>query len=396
MKNILHISHSWGGGIGHYIDDLISSLNKNVNNYVLSSTGSELTVEFNREVIKRYALKDKYIGRGCNYSTEINNIYSLILQELRIDIIHIHSMLFHTFDFLDIAIQDLLPIVVTVHDFYFICPTFHLVDRDGRFCGTCATGKENSVCIEGHPYLSGEKFDGKDLYDMRFNFKKYIDKISCFIFPSYSTAKILKDFYQIPNSKCKVLYHPSLLKNVSNSPRRVSQSKVMRVGLLGSALMHKGSKEIYELIIELKSNDSIKFFHYGKGFLFDISEVPPSNLYERGSYSRSNIQSLLREDQIDLVLLVSTWPETFCYTLSEAVLSGIPVAVSNQGALAERAKLLNVGYVLDDASVDGIKSFLLNLLSNKTELNQYAENCRLYRPLGSVGFRRQFKSIYKF
>ena len=42
--------------------------------------------------------------------------------------------------------------------------------------------------------------------------------------------------------------------------------------------------------------------------------------------------------QADLVFLPSTWPETYCYTLSIALRSGLPVVVFDLGAQGRRVK----------------------------------------------------------
>ncbi|HWR58428.1 MAG TPA: glycosyltransferase, partial [Thermodesulfovibrionales bacterium] len=48
----------------------------------------------------------------------------------------------------------------------------------------------------------------------------------------------------------------------------------------------------------------------------------------------------------DLILLLSNWPETFSYTLSEAIASGVPVVATDGGALRRRVSREAVGFLV--------------------------------------------------
>ena len=49
---------------------------------------------------------------------------------------------------------------------------------------------------------------------------------------------------------------------------------------------------------------------------------------------------------IDLICILPVWHETFCYTLSEAVMCGIPVVVTDTGAVADRVRKYQYGWVV--------------------------------------------------
>ncbi len=67
-----------------------------------------------------------------------------------------------------------------------------------------------------------------------------------------------------------------------------------------------------------------------------------------GEYKREELPGLIRKYEIDLIGLFSIWRETFCYTLSEAVLCRVPLIVSDEGALGERVRQLGCGWVMPD------------------------------------------------
>ena len=74
----------------------------------------------------------------------------------------------------------------------------------------------------------------------------------------------------------------------------------------------------------------------------------------------------MEENLIDIILIPSICPETFSYTISEAMEMGLPVACFNIGAQAERVSKYSKGLVLNkiDArkTIDEIVCFVKNRL----------------------------------
>ena len=57
-----------------------------------------------------------------------------------------------------------------------------------------------------------------------------------------------------------------------------------------------------------------------------------------GAYRDDQVFDILFGHRPDLVFLPSIWPETFCFTLSIALDTGLPVAVFDIGAQAQRVR----------------------------------------------------------
>src|SRR5262249_10093469 len=55
-----------------------------------------------------------------------------------------------------------------------------------------------------------------------------------------------------------------------------------------------------------------------------------------GSYHEEELPELLLADPPDVLWYPAQWPETYCYTLSEGMASGLPLVVPNLGAFPER------------------------------------------------------------
>lgn len=147
------------------------------------------------------------------------------------------------------------------------------------------------------------------------------------------------------------------------------------VAFIGGISDLKGAKVIKKTIE--KSNDEIRWFIIG-----DIGE-PELLCYENERliklwrYKQENLSLLLKAYQIDAIGILSIWPETFSYTLSEALGMGIPVFVTDIGALGERVRKLGVGKVIPIENIpDGVIK-CLNEWTHKEDVYQNeVEKCR--------------------
>lgn len=74
------------------------------------------------------------------------------------------------------------------------------------------------------------------------------------------------------------------------------------------------------------------------GFSSDDNQLIDAGVRVHGRYDDGEVDARVAAVQADLVFLPSTWPETYCYTLSIALRSGLPVAVFDLGAQGRRVK----------------------------------------------------------
>jgi glycosyltransferase involved in cell wall biosynthesis len=134
-------------------------------------------------------------------------------------------------------------------------------------------------------------------------------------------------------------------------------------------LRHKG-ESLIKFILKMIGDNKIRFYHFGDGNLIG------KRLLNYGPYDRSKIVDILREHKIDVILLLSTWPETFSYTLSESIAAGIPPIVTNMGALKERLDQQDIGWVVDYDNPEEICRLLRFLRKNRGEIETRRERIK--------------------
>ena len=71
-----------------------------------------------------------------------------------------------------------------------------------------------------------------------------------------------------------------------------------------------------------------------------------------GGYEREDLPRLISEIRPSFSMITSVWPETYCHTLTESWLCGIPVIASEIGTLKERIDTHGGGWLLDYTKPD--------------------------------------------
>ena len=122
---------------------------------------------------------------------------------------------------------------------------------------------------------------------------------------------------------------------------------VWKVAFLGGMVPAKGSRLIGDIIRSNTNKQEVMWYLIGTIGDKTLDAIEQDNLVKVGTYSQEMVQGLLEGYGIDLVCLLPLWAETFSYTLSEAVISGIPVLATDIGAISERIKAEDIGFLVD-------------------------------------------------
>lgn len=140
--------------------------------------------------------------------------------------------------------------------------------------------------------------------------------------------------------------------------------KKIKVAFVGGINKDKGSEDIVELI--QKGHRNIEWYIFGgigDQKLFDLKK---NNLIKTSFYYSEDIDLHLKNHSIDIICLLSKVPETFSYTLSESVRSGIPVISTDLGALGERCIKNKYGWTVSNSkTVNEVLNIIENLTLNR-------------------------------
>ena len=101
--------------------------------------------------------------------------------------------------------------------------------------------------------------------------------------------------------------------------------------------------EIDNNITKYREEFPVKMILVGTGQELQETEV----LSITGPYIREQLPGIIETQKINLIFIPSVWPETFSYTAQEAIEMGMPVAVFDLGAPAERVKKYSKGLIIE-------------------------------------------------
>lgn len=141
-------------------------------------------------------------------------------------------------------------------------------------------------------------------------------------------------------------------KGVLYADRSVYQTKyvetrgsqfTLHIGFIGGLNQVKGTKIIKQLIAS--ASTQIQFVLIGGIDDPELQMLEQPNIVRHGRYRREELPNLILKYDLDMIGIFSTCSETFCYTLSEAVSMRLPVMVTDIGALGERVRAMQCGWV---------------------------------------------------
>ena len=221
------------------------------------------------------------------------------------------------------------------------------------------------------------------------HWNQFLLKFDEIIVPSNSTKEIIENVYT--NIDCHVVEHGIDLKR--NQAIEKKNDEVFNVAFVGVMLTHKGSK-VLEYFVKHCSSKKIKFHLFGQAHS-DLLKKNHSNYVYHGRYTRSELPQLLKESKIHLVCNLSIWPETYSYTLSETIASGVPVLSYNLGAVGERIQKNAFGWVLDTKDMEHALKKVIDISKNLNDYNEKIKNINAYIIKSTSQMCLEYKDMYK-
>jgi GT2 family glycosyltransferase/glycosyltransferase involved in cell wall biosynthesis len=175
--NILNILHHWGGGTEKHVHDLRATLGSIYNVYILKPAGDGFEVEElddEEEIYKKHNFSCDFkwnLTKGDIspfHSQDYRSMLEEIINRFEIDIIHIHHLIGHTFDVVEVAEENDIPTLFTIHDFYSICPRITLLDEKINWfiIGISAKFSEPGYYPEYNINIIGVFKGEKELFDI--------------------------------------------------------------------------------------------------------------------------------------------------------------------------------------------------------------------------------------
>lgn len=216
------------------------------------------------------------------------------------------------------------PIYYYLHDFQSICANRNFINENNVFCGYSLNGLQ---CKEDCRYHA-ESVINRDAFRKMMN--TLGNRLHC-IGPSLNTKKL----FQLTFPSC-ANFIDSIDHQKGDFYAKVPEynHKKIRIAYIGAQVPIKGWND-FKVLLEVLRNDNYELFYLGTGT--DIpSGVKPIKVSVREQGENAMLDAL-KNNEIDVVLLLSCWPETYSYTYYESYSAGCFVLTYNSsGNIADQ------------------------------------------------------------
>lgn len=374
----LHLAHSWGGGLGHWVTQFTEA-DSYSDNLVLESFGTiecygiglRLRRPKSGEVIDSWVLRHPICDcRG--FHAEHAAIMEAICTQHEVKHLYISSLIGQSYEVFRLGV----PITMIYHDYSSYCPRLFAY-RDG-ICATC-DADDLHLCRSSnisHPPKNSPLFylQLRDLF-----FEAIATADIRHVCPAHSVAANLSRLdARFESFDFKLIEH-GLSFQKRDCFGGAEDGRRLRVGMLGFLLWHKGKRQIHALFEKARTVADFIFIGAHDGGKEFADRWGSTFIH---CYAQSDLPEILASCQLDLVLFLPLVPETFSYTLSEAWCFCIPPAARPVGALGDRIIHGTNGFFCGNEH-DAPINFLLFADRERDQLRRVAANLRT-QPVRSV------------
>jgi O-antigen biosynthesis protein len=311
---LLFITHAWGGGIERHVLDLIAMIGEKVDVLLMRgflNGGVELAWHSNAQPVESV--------RVGGFSDATLNHWVCALDALSFERIHLHHI--HGWPRAIVSLIEQLkrPLDITIHDYASICPQYHLADEHGRYCGEPDLAGCRA-CVAKRPHTWGLQ-----IAEWRALMRDLLAHASRVIAPSEDVASRITRYY----AQITPVIWP-------HAEVAISVPSLTKVAILGGLSPVKGLATVRDVVAYAKQHAPLLEFR----LIGHAAEPLPAGMTATGSYEDVELPRLIASERPDVIWFPAQVPETFSYTLSVAIASGIKIVASDLGSFRERlAKL---------------------------------------------------------
>jgi glycosyltransferase involved in cell wall biosynthesis len=317
---------------------------------------------------------------GTFQSRQIERSFSRFAAQFQPDLIHIQHVMALSAGILDAARRSAAPVVLTLHDYWFICGNSQLIWPSGQVCLGKAWGMNCVRCAAAarlpSPVVRWLRLPLAPIFQYRDRIvRRAALQADLFISPS----RFLADRYVASGfapDQFRQLENGIPVGQIQRFGWRPSSSR-LRVSFLGSLAWQKGVHVLIDAFNRMPPGlaklriwgDPAVFPKYAHR-LNQMLTHPDASLM--GSVANERVGEVLADS--DVIVVPSLWYENSPVVIQEARAAGIPVVASGHGALAEKVRHEVDGLLFIPGSADALHQALRRLTEEPDLLAHLRQN----------------------
>lgn len=286
------------------------------------------------------------------YNPEAELLVRQHLATVRPDVIHVHHWLRLTNNIVSLAAELGIPAIVTLHDLWTSCARLHRQHKLGHFCQEPPSPSLCYSCVERFPWQGDAEV--RQAIDLRQEqIAEELRLARCLLVPSEAHRQFVSKLLGISPDRLRVVPHGSIVRlfphtGADQHPR--FPHRPLRLAYWGYLVDFKGVHLLLEAIRQLKDPSGVEVYLVGPApdaryfeYLQGLAEG--LNVTFTGEYRPADLPCL----DADIAVFPSLAYESYGFVLDEAFQLGLPVIVSDRGALVARAGRAGVSFSAGDA-----------------------------------------------
>lgn len=228
---------------------------------------------------------------------------------------------------------------VFLHDYFSLCPAYPLLNRGGVYCGVPLPPEPCRLCLPGHPLAAPH--GGMDIDEWREMWGRFLSQADSVVVADSSVKNLVVRVFPGLKQAITIIPHEPIRSWKPLATQSDGASSPV-VGVIGDITRHKGAGIVEDLVrlIEERRFDMrvVLIGSLDSSLCSDVLTVT-------GRYEHDMLPQLLQKYRIDVCLVPSPLPETFCYVAQEIEMLGLPMVCLDIGAQGVRARRYAKGYV---------------------------------------------------
>jgi len=459
------------GGVCNYTRPIFNYLSEKIDiQYLYSSSNQNpeydfsfkekilVDSEFNNDsnvfkLVNSDNLTHNYHNLSLDTKSEKNDkAFEDFIKSQKIDIIHIHEIIGFSSNIIRIAKKHGVKVILTIHEYWFLCSHRVMVDFDQKICDGPRDFKKCSYCVgsvrknvknhsyqkfifrmkNSFPYLLKILLTIKNLFqsnnktknaNLNFNNIDYLSSyskktekemanrlklnieslnMSDQIIGVSSSVKDILSLYGVSKDKVLTQHIGSTIAGVSIKHTKKIDPNNITFGFIGGVSYYKGVHQLVEAFLampsEYKKKANVKVFGGGhENYIKAIKKtiINPSEYRDRivfyGRYKPEDIKNI--SNQIDISVLPSLCADTAPQTIFESFSSSLSIIAPSVGGFPDFVLHNKNGLLYKKASVEDLSKKMMQIIDEPLLCQKFSKNIQPMKSIEENG--KELISLYK-
>ncbi|MDF3013438.1 MAG: hypothetical protein K0Q78_1642 [Cellvibrio sp.] len=284
-------------------------------------------------------------------SDEYDQVVASWLIEWSIDLVHVRHLAWHSLGLVSIVKALGIPLIISFHDFYTLCPSVKLLDNNQQYCAAQCTQGSGTCAHELWPKDAFSNLKHDQIHQWQQLFSQTLQACDAFVTTIQPAKELfLARYPALAEKPFKVIAHGRDFDHFGHLAVRPEQGEKLRLLCPGNIGEAKGLGLIQQLAF-LRQDIEIHILG-----IITSELLLPDNVVIHGPYIREQFFTRVAEIKPHCGAILSIWPETWCHTLTEMWAAGIPVIGIDIGAVGERIRHDQAGWLVQDNTLEALEA----------------------------------------